>query len=138
MLIGGITRLTHSGLSMVKWNLIMGAIPPLSEQAWQESFSQYKLFPEYQRLNAHFSLQDFKAIFWWEYTHRLLGRFTGIAFLLPFLWFWLRGHISRSLMPKLLLLFGLGALQGFLGWFIVKSGLSDNPFVSHYRLAFTY
>ena len=135
VIIGGITRLTNSGLSMVQWNLLMGAIPPLNEQAWQEAFNQYKLYPEFQKLNQHFGLEDFRAIFWWEYTHRLLGRLTGLVFLLPFLWFWLRGKISRSLMPKLLLLFALGAFQGFLGWFMVKSGLTDKPYVSHYRLA---
>ncbi len=135
VIIGGITRLTHSGLSIVQWNLVMGTLPPMNEAAWQEAFNQYKLFPEYQKINTTFALHDFKLIFWWEYLHRLIGRVIGLVFLLPFLWFWLRGRISRSLMPKLLVLFGLGALQGFLGWFMVKSGLVDKPYVSHYRLA---
>lgn len=135
VLIGGLTRLTHSGLSMVEWNLIMGSLPPLNETAWMAAFEQYKQFPEYRQLHSHFDLQDFKAIFWWEYSHRLLGRLLGLLFLLPFLYFYFTGKISRSLLPKLLVLFGLGALQAFLGWFMVKSGLADKPYVSHYRLA---
>lgn len=135
VVVGGVTRLTHSGLSIVKWDLIMGTLPPLNEQAWQEAFEQYKQFPEYQLRHSHFQLADFKSIFFWEYSHRLLGRLIGLVFLLPFLYFWLRGRISRQLLPRLLLIFGLGALQGFLGWYMVKSGLADKPFVSHYRLA---
>lgn len=135
VIIGGITRLTHSGLSIVEWNPLMGTLPPLNEQEWQEAFAQYKLFPEYQQVHSHFSLRDFKGIFWWEYVHRLLGRIIGLVFLIPFLYFWKSGQISRNLMPGLLLLFALGALQGFLGWFMVKSGLADKPYVSHYRLA---
>ncbi|MGK7393594.1 MAG: COX15/CtaA family protein [Candidatus Cyclobacteriaceae bacterium M3_2C_046] len=135
VIIGGITRLTHSGLSMVEWDLIMGAIPPLNELEWQTAFDQYKQFPEYQKLHYHFNLADFKSIFWWEYIHRLIGRFIGIVFIIPFLYFWLTGKISKRLMPKLLLIFALGAFQGFLGWYMVKSGLVDRPYVSHYRLA---
>lgn len=135
VVIGGITRLTHSGLSMVEWNLVMGAIPPLNEQQWQDAFEKYKQFPEYQRLHYHFTVDDFKSIFWWEYIHRMVGRLIGIVFIIPFLIFWAKGKISKSLMPKLLIIFAMGAFQGFLGWYMVKSGLVDKPFVSHYRLA---
>lgn len=133
--IGGITRLTGSGLSMVEWDLLMGTVPPMNEQQWVEMFEKYKQFPEYQKLNYHFELEDFKSIFWWEYIHRLLGRLIGIVFLIPFIYFWMKGKISRNLMTKLLILFILGAFQGFLGWYMVKSGLVDDPYVSHYRLA---
>jgi heme a synthase len=135
VIIGGITRLTNSGLSMVEWSLIMGAIPPLSEEAWLVAFEKYKQFPEFQKLHYHFRLEDFKSIFFWEYLHRMIGRFIGIVFIVPFLYFWKSGRISKSLMPKLLIIFAMGAFQGFLGWYMVKSGLVDKPYVSHYRLA---
>jgi heme a synthase len=135
VVVGGITRLTRSGLSIVEWNVIMGAIPPLNEHQWEEMFEKYKQFPEYQKLNYHFELADFKSIFWWEYIHRLLARIIGIVFIVPFVYFWAKGRISRNLMPKLLIIFSLGAFQGFLGWYMVKSGLVGDPFVSHYRLA---
>jgi cytochrome c oxidase assembly protein subunit 15 len=135
VIVGGITRLTGSGLSMTDWNLMMGVIPPLSESAWQEVFEQYKQFPEYQQLNAGMSLGAFKAIFFWEYLHRLLGRLTGLVFIIPFLWFWIRGHFTSHLFKRSLLLFGLGASQGVMGWIMVKSGLVNVPYVSHYRLA---
>jgi len=135
VVIGGITRLTHSGLSMVNWNLIMGSIPPLNEQQWQETFELYKTSPEYQKVNYHFALDDFKSIFWWEYIHRLLGRLIGLVFLIPFGYFLIRRKINKTLMIKLLVILSMGAFQGFLGWFMVKSGLIDRPAVSHYRLA---
>ena len=135
VVIGGITRLTKSGLSIVEWDLVMGAIPPLNHEEWLVMFNKYKQFPEFQKLHYHFTLSDFKSIFWWEYLHRLIGRIIGIVFIVPFIYFWVKGRISRSLMPKLLIIFALGAFQGFLGWYMVKSGLVDKPYVSHYRLA---
>lgn len=135
VVVGGITRLTGSGLSMTDWNLIMGAIPPMGEAQWLEAFEQYKQFPEYQMRNTGMSLEAFKAIFFWEYLHRLLGRFIGLVFLAPFLFFWLRSWFTPRLLRRTLLLFGLGALQAAMGWFMVKSGLADVPYVSHYRLA---
>ncbi len=135
VIIGGITRLTKSGLSIVEWDLVMGTLPPLNHEEWMVMFEKYKQFPEYQKLHYHFDLADFKSIFWWEYLHRLIGRIIGLVFILPFIYFWIKGRISKSLMPKLLILFALGAFQGFLGWYMVKSGLVDKPYVSHYRLA---
>ena len=135
VIIGGITRLTNSGLSIVEWKLIMGAIPPTSDLEWQETFSNYQQFPEYQKINKDYTLADFKSIFWWEYLHRLIGRLIGVVFLIPFIIFWVKGYFKRSWLLRLIILFGLGGLQGFLGWFMVKSGLLDVPDVSHYRLA---
>lgn len=135
LVIGGITRLTGSGLSMTDWNLIMGAFPPMSAEEWRQAFAQYKQFPEYQQLNIGMSLGEFKQIFFWEYLHRLLGRAIGLVFLIPFLWFWVRGYFDSKLLKRMLILFGLGAAQGAMGWIMVKSGLVDNPHVSHYRLA---
>lgn len=135
VVIGGITRLTQSGLSMVEWKLIMGAVPPSNEEAWQATFEKYQQFPEYQKLNVHYTLSDFKSIFWWEYLHRMLGRVIGMVFIIPFFYFLLRKRLSKALVGKLLLILALGAFQGFLGWFMVKSGLVNNPHVSHYRLA---
>ncbi len=134
ILLGGVTRLTHSGLSMVEWKPLMGVIPPLSEQAWQETFDKYRLFPEYQKVNRGMSLDDFKSIFMFEYLHRVLGRLIGVLFLLPLLYFAWRGGIRRGMTPKLVVLFFLGGSQGVLGWYMVKSGLVDNPRVSQYRL----
>ncbi len=135
VVIGGITRLTHSGLSMTDWKLIMGMIPPLNEAEWGAAFEQYKQFPEYQKINTDFTLSDFKSIFFWEYLHRLIGRIIGIVFIIPFAIFLIRKSLNRNLILKCLILLGLGALQGFLGWFMVKSGLVDRPSVSHFRLA---
>jgi cytochrome c oxidase assembly protein subunit 15 len=135
VVIGGITRLTNSGLSMVEWKLIMGSIPPLSEQEWQVTFEKYQQFPEYQKINSEYTLSDFKAIFWWEYSHRLLGRIIGVVFLIPFIIFWIKGYFNKRWLWRLSVLFVLGGFQGFLGWFMVKSGLVSNPDVSHYRLA---
>ncbi len=134
VVVGGVTRLTHSGLSIVEWQPIVGALPPLDEAGWQETFGKYKQTPEYRLVNPHMTLEGFKNIFWWEYVHRLLGRLIGAAFLLPLLWFTLRGKIARGLTWKFAVIFGLGALQGALGWYMVKSGLVDDPRVSQYRL----
>jgi heme a synthase len=135
VLVGGATRLTESGLSITEWRPVMGALPPLSETAWQEAFAKYRAIPQYQALNAGMSLADFKTIYWWEWTHRLLGRAIGAAFLLPFLWFLWRGWIPRELRPRLWFIFALGALQGAVGWWMVASGLSERIEVSQYRLA---
>ncbi len=135
VLIGGVTRLTHSGLSMVEWRPLLGAIPPLDEQEWQETFQKYRNFPQYQKLNAGMTLGEFKQIFFWEYLHRLFGRLIGVVFLVPWIWFIIRKQIPKGINPKLAGLFVLGGLQGLMGWYMVKSGLVDNPAVSHYRLA---
>ena len=135
IIIGGITRLTHSGLSMVEWKLIGGTIPPLNETQWKETFTKYQQFPEYQKINTGMSLNEFKSIFFWEYLHRLLGRLIGLVFLIPFIIFSAKKWFNPTQKKQLLILLGLGALQGFLGWFMVKSGLVDVPAVSHYRLA---
>jgi cytochrome c oxidase assembly protein subunit 15 len=135
IIIGGITRLTHSGLSMVEWKLIGGTIPPLNETQWQETFTKYQQFPEYKKINTGMSLSQFKAIFFWEYLHRLFGRLIGLTFIIPFFIFWIKKWLSSTQKKQLIVLLGLGALQGFLGWFMVKSGLVDIPAVSHYRLA---
>lgn len=134
ILLGGVTRLTHSGLSMVEWRPIMGVIPPLGQDEWQAVFDKYRQFPEYQKVNAGMSLGEFKSIFLFEYAHRALGRIIGVIFLLPFLWFYFQGKLQRGLVPKLGLLFLLGGFQGLLGWYMVKSGLVDKPQVSQYRL----
>ncbi len=135
VIIGGITRLTDSGLSMSDWNLIMGAIPPTSEAEWMDTFEHYKQFPQYQQLNTEMDLEEFKSIFFWEYLHRLLGRLLGIVFIIPFLYFWLRGYFTPKLLKQMFILLGLGISQGAMGWIMVKSGLVDIPYVSHYRLA---
>ncbi|MCL4104259.1 UNVERIFIED_CONTAM: hypothetical protein GTU68_035121 [Idotea baltica] len=134
ILLGGVTRLTNSGLSMVEWKPLIGIVPPLSEQAWLEMFEKYKQFPEYRKLNLGMSLEGFKSIFMYEYLHRVLGRLIGVIFLLPFLYFLAKGRLRSGLVPNLLLMFFLGGLQGLLGWYMVKSGLVDNPHVSQYRL----
>lgn len=134
VVLGGVTRLTGSGLSMVQWAPIMGILPPLSHTEWQETFSLYQQFPEFQLKNFNMSLDEFKSIFWFEYAHRLLGRGIGIIFFLPFLFFVFTGKVNKSLTPKLLIMFVLGGLQGLMGWYMVKSGLVDDPHVSQYRL----
>lgn len=134
VVLGGVTRLTHSGLSIVEWQPIVGTLPPLTDAQWQEAFAKYQQTPEYQIVNKDMDLSGFKGIFWLEYFHRLLGRLIGLVFLLPFLYFWARKQIDRTLFPKLLVLFALGAGQGLLGWLMVKSGLVDVPRVSPYRL----
>ena len=133
--VGGATRLTGSGLSITEWQPIMGAIPPLNEAAWLMAFAKYKEIPQYIQLNKGMSLGEFQAIFWWEWGHRFLGRLIGLAFAAPLAWFWLRGKIPASMRLPLLALFALGFLQGFIGWFMVKSGLADRTSVSQYRLA---
>lgn len=135
VIIGGITRLTNSGLSMVDWNPIMGFIPPLNEVDWNVAFEKYKLYPEYQLVNSHFTLEEFKSIFFWEYFHRLIGRVIGVVFLLPFIYFLSKKMLPKKLFIQCLVLFGMGGLQGFIGWWMVKSGLVKDPDVSHFRLA---
>ena len=135
VIIGGITRLTHSGLSISNYKLISGTIPPMNETEWQTAFDLYKQYPEYQKLNAHFSLQDFKDIYFWEWLHRVIGRLMGLVFFIPFLYFLIKKRLTKSTIKKAIILLGLGAFQGFLGWYMVKSGLVDRPDVSHYRLA---
>lgn len=134
VVVGGITRLTHSGLSIVEWQPLVGTLPPLSEQAWHETFQKYQQTPEYRKVNTSMSLEEFKGIFWWEYAHRLLGRAIGFVYLVPFLYFFVRRKIERPLAWRLAGIFLLGGLQGALGWYMVKSGLVDDPRVSQYRL----
>ncbi len=134
VVVGGITRLTESGLSIVKWHPISGIIPPLDEAQWHEEFEAYKAYPEYQKVNHGMSLEEFKSIFYWEYGHRVLGRLIGLAFFVPFMVFLLKKSVSPALKPQLWVMFFLGGLQGLLGWWMVKSGLVDDPDVSHYRL----
>lgn len=136
IVIGGITRLTQSGLSIVHWKPITGIVPPLNEKDWQIEFEHYQSSPEFQLKNAHYNLDDFKKIFFWEYLHRFMGRLTGIVFIIPFLYFSFSGKIrDNRLFRNLLIILLLGSLQGYAGWYMVKSGLVDNPHVSHYRLA---
>ena len=135
VVVGGITRLTHSGLSITNYKLISGVIPPLNEIEWQEAFELYKQYPEYQKLNSHFTLQDFKDIYFWEWIHRVIGRFIGLVFIIPFLYFLITKQLTKPTIKKSLILLVLGGFQGFLGWYMVKSGLIDRPDVSHYRLA---
>jgi cytochrome c oxidase assembly protein subunit 15 len=134
-LVGGATRLTESGLSIVEWKPVTGILPPLNQEQWTEAFDAYKTIPQYRELNAGMTLGEFKTIFWWEWSHRLLGRVIGVAFLLPFLWFLWCGVLNADLRRRLWLIFGLGALQGAVGWWMVASGLSQRIEVSQYRLA---
>ena len=133
--VGGVTRLTGSGLSITEWNVLMGALPPLNQADWLELFRKYQASPQFQLVNPHFALADFQRIFWWEYLHRLIARLMGVVFVVPFAWFLIRGSLDRALRNRVALIFALGAFQGFLGWFMVASGLVDRPAVSHYRLA---
>ena len=135
VLVGGATRLTESGLSITEWQPVMGALPPLSEAQWQSEFGKYQEIPQYRELNQGMSLDEFKTIFWWEWTHRLIGRLIGVVFLLPLLWFLWRGWVGPGLRARLWLIFGLGALQGAVGWWMVASGLAQRAEVSQYRLA---
>ena len=134
--LGGYTRLTNSGLSITEWKPVTGVIPPLSGQAWQEEFSKYQASPEYQKINKGFGMEAFQRIYWVEWLHRFLGRIIGLIFLLPLLWFIWKRQLSRPLIAKLLAIFVLGGLQGAVGWYMVASGLVDNPHVSHFRLTF--
>jgi len=135
VLVGGATRLTESGLSIVEWKPVTGALPPLNEAQWTQAFEGYKTIPQYRELNAGMNLSEFKTIFWWEWSHRLLGRVIGAVYLLPFLFFLWRGMLGTELKRRLWLIFGLGALQGAVGWWMVASGLSQRVEVSQYRLA---
>ena len=137
VVVGGITRLTNSGLSMTDWHLVTDTFPPLTEAKWQETFEQYKQFPEYQKINIHndFTLSDYKFIYFWEWFHRFIGRVIGLVFIIPFLYFLIKKKIDKATLRKCYVLLGMGALQGFFGWFMVKSGLVDNPDVSHFRLS---
>ena len=135
VLVGGITRLTRSGLSIVEWQPLIGVLPPLSDAAWQELFAKYRETPEFRLVNHAMTLEGFKGIFWWEYLHRLLARGIGLVFLLPYLYFLLRKRLDRALAWKLGGVFVLGALQGAMGWYMVKSGLIDDPKVNPVRLS---
>ncbi|RMF17712.1 MAG: heme A synthase [Alphaproteobacteria bacterium] len=135
VVVGGITRLTESGLSIAYWKPVSGILPPLDAEAWQRTFAAYQATPEYRLVNRGMTLDEFKSIFWWEYVHRLLGRLIGLAYGFPLLVLWMRRRIPSGLKPRLLLIFLLGGAQGLLGWFMVKSGLVHEPQVSHYRLA---
>jgi heme a synthase len=135
VLVGGATRLTESGLSIVEWKPVTGTLPPLSETAWQAEFDKYKTIPQFTQLNHRMTLAEFKTIFWWEWTHRLMGRLIGAAFLLPFLFFLAKGWIAQGLRSRLWAIFALGALQGAVGWWMVASGLTERVNVSQYRLA---
>ena len=134
VLLGGVTRLTGSGLSMVKWEPVTGLLPPLSQSEWEAVFQLYQQSPEYKKINFTMDVEGFKSIFWFEYAHRILGRLIGIIFLVPMLFFMVTRRVGRSLAPKLVMMFVLGGLQGLLGWYMVKSGLVNMPHVSQYRL----
>ncbi|MBC5833545.1 heme A synthase [Flavobacterium sp. F372] len=135
--VGGITRLTNSGLSMTDWHLVTDTFPPLTDEKWQAAFEEYKKFPEYQKINIHndFQLSDYKFIYFWEWFHRFIGRIIGLVFIVPFVYFLIKKKLNSETIKKCIILLGMGAFQGFLGWFMVKSGLIDNPDVSHFRLS---
>ncbi len=135
IIVGGLTRLTESGLSMVDWRLFMGTIPPISHGDWLKVFEDYKQYPEYQIKNINMTLSEFKYIFWWEYGHRVLGRLIGIVFIIPFIYFALKKYFSNEELYSYSFLLFLGGAQGIIGWWMVKSGLDVNPYVSHLRLA---
>jgi cytochrome c oxidase assembly protein subunit 15 len=137
VVVGGITRLTNSGLSMTDWHLVTDTFPPLTEAKWQEAYEQYKQFPEYQKININnnFTISDYKFIYFWEWFHRLIGRVIGMVFIIPFVYFLIKKKLDSATIKKCVILLGLGGLQGFFGWFMVRSGLIDNPDVSHFRLA---
>jgi cytochrome c oxidase assembly protein subunit 15 len=137
VVVGGITRLTNSGLSMTDWHLVTDTFPPLSEAKWEQAFEEYKKFPEYQKINIHndFTLSDYKFIYFWEWFHRFIGRIIGLAFIVPFVYFLFKKRLSTETIKKCIVLLGMGGFQGFLGWFMVRSGLIDNPDVSHFRLS---
>lgn len=136
VLLGGITRLTGSGLSITEWKPLMGALPPMNEAEWQKAFNGYRQIAQFKYLNAHFTLSDFKFIFFWEWFHRLWARIIGVVFLIPFIWFLIKGYFKSWMVLPLIILFLLGALQGAIGWIMVQSGLNDNDlYVSHIRLA---
>ncbi len=134
VVVGGITRLTHSGLSMAKWK-ISSVLPPHTDEEWNADFNDYKQTPEYKQVNNNFTLEDYKHIYWWEFIHRLIGRSIGMVFLLPFAFFIFKGWMKGKLLMKCLVIFAMGGAQGVLGWYMVASGLQDVPHVSHYFLA---
>ncbi|MEK9785978.1 MAG: COX15/CtaA family protein [Gammaproteobacteria bacterium] len=134
IVLGGVTRLTDSGLSMVRWEPVSGIVPPLSAVEWQKEFDHYREYPEYQKINVGMTLDEFKSIFYFEWAHRVLGRVIGLVFAGGFLWLWWKRRLTRALVPHLLAMFVLGGFQGLLGWYMVKSGLVNNPDVSQYRL----
>lgn len=135
--VGGITRLTNSGLSMTDWHLVTDTFPPLTDEKWNQAFEEYKKFPEYQKINIHndFQLSDYKFIYFWEWFHRFIGRIIGLVFIVPFFYFLFKKKLDSETIKKCIILLGMGAFQGFLGWFMVKSGLIDDPDVSHFRLS---
>src|ERR1700751_1272392 len=135
VVVGGATRLTQSGLSIVEWNPVIGVLPPLSQESWNAEFTKYQSIPQYQQINRGMSLDQFKVIYWWEWAHRQLGRFIGAAFLLPLLWFLWKGWMEIGFLGRMWLIFAVGAVQGFVGWWMVASGLADRVEVSQYRLA---
>ncbi|MFA4969418.1 MAG: COX15/CtaA family protein [Sulfuritalea sp.] len=135
MVVGGVTRLTHSGLSIVEWKPLIGALPPLSHADWLELFAKYQQTPEFIKRNHDMTLDGFQFIFWWEWAHRLIGRSIGVVFFVPYVWFLIRGKLRGALAAKVFGFFILGGLQGAMGWYMVKSGLVDDPRVSQYRLA---
>lgn len=135
VMLGGITRLTGSGLSIVEWKAVAGILPPLGHGDWQELFAKYQGSPEFRKINPDIDLAGFQSIFWWEYLHRVWGRLIGAVVLLPLIWFWFRGRIDRPTALRIGAAFALGGVQGALGWYMVKSGLVDDPYVSPYRLA---
>ena len=137
VVVGGITRLTNSGLSMTDWHLVTDTFPPLSQDKWEQAFEEYKKFPEYQKINIHndFTLDDYQFIYFWEWFHRFIGRIIGLVFIVPFVYFLIKKLLSSETIRKCMVLLGMGGFQGFLGWFMVRSGLIDNPDVSHFRLS---
>ena len=136
IVIGGLTRLTDSGLSMTDWRPLLGVIPPLNEDSWQKVFEMYKLTPEFKIVNKNMNIEEFKYIFWWEWFHRIFARMIGIVFLVPLIYFFFKKQISSNLYKRLIVVFIFGLFQAFVGWWMVKSGLSENPYVSPYRLTF--
>jgi cytochrome c oxidase assembly protein subunit 15 len=134
VVVGGVTRLTESGLSIVEWQPLVGALPPLSQSDWETLFTKYRETPQFKKVFADIGVEGFKSLFWWEYLHRLLGRTIGLVFLLPFIYFYIKNRLSKPLVWQLAGLFVLGGLQGAMGWYMVKSGLVDDPRVSHFRL----
>jgi cytochrome c oxidase assembly protein subunit 15 len=137
VVVGGITRLTNSGLSMTDWHLVTDTFPPLTDAKWSQAFEEYKKFPEYQKINIHndFTLSDYKFIYFWEWFHRFIGRIIGLAFIVPFVYFLFKKRLSTATIKKCTVLLFMGGFQGFLGWFMVRSGLINDPDVSHFRLA---
>ena len=135
VVVGGATRITDSGLSITEWQPIHGVVPPLDDAQWQEEFAKYQTTPQFQIINSDMTLEEFKGIYWWEYAHRALGRLIGLVVLVPLVYFWISGRVERPVMPHLVALFVLGALQGIVGWWMVASGLVERTDVSQYRLA---